>query len=448
MSLLPYCPFSSYRIVVQWEDGSSGLIFFIMSSRIIYMGRTIDPELFGFAFAVIRCKNNSLYLLERNNTFQELTGLDSDESINILEEAFGEEKELSLEKILTRKTMLLHFLPTNRTLKVFSHSVEEGQYVLVAIDFTEYLKKEEFNEFRTRGYRQFLENLKGISFQRMLKPERLALFTTGAMEKLTGYPESQARDLAAWLEIIHPDDHDWLVEEGLKLYDVPGYENELEYRILRKDGEIRWVHSYDTHFLSEDGTFDMVQGLIVDVTEQKLQEEKIREQNALLEELTITDHMTGLSNRRFMSNLLDHIISDYRRSGETFSLLMVDLDHFKQVNDKYGHDGGDEVIKSMASVLMNNLRETDFKARWGGEEFLVLLPRTGREEALEIGEKLLDLVHRTTVTHNKIDMKYTFSCGIAVNDRRLSSEILLKHADQALYRAKEGGRNRVSLWME
>jgi diguanylate cyclase (GGDEF)-like protein/PAS domain S-box-containing protein len=413
-----------------------------------YMDRKIDPDLFGLAFAVIRCERNSLYLLESNMAFRELTGLKNDESIDVLDKAFGKNKELSLEKIKTRTTMLLRFSPTDRTLKVFSRSIEEEMYQFIAIDFTEYQKKEEFNDFRARGYRQFIENLQGISFQRMLKPERIAMFTSGAMEKLTGYPETQASDLAAWLEIIHPDDHDWVVEEGLKLYDVPGYENESEYRIIRKDGDVRWVRSYDTHFQSDEGDFDMVQGLIVDVTQQKLQEEKIREQNALLEELTITDHMTGLSNRRFMNNILNHFISDYRRSEETFSLIMLDLDHFKQVNDKYGHDGGDEVIKSMASVLIENLRETDFKARWGGEEFLVLLPRTGREEALLIGEKLLQIVHRTTVTHNKIDMSYTFSCGVAVNDRRLSSEILLKHADQALYKAKEEGRDRVCLWEE
>ncbi|MBB6480980.1 sensor domain-containing diguanylate cyclase [Spirochaeta isovalerica] len=412
------------------------------------MERKVDPDQYGMAYALLRCDNTSLYLLDCNAIFRELSGLECHKKKNAAQIAFGDRTELSLEKILTRDTMILTFARTGKSLKAGRRKVEEGLFELIGIDFTEYQRKEEYMQFRTAGYRQFIENLQGIAFQRMLKPERLAMFTSGALEKLSGYPEDQARDLASWLEIIHPDDRDRMAEEGLKIYEKPGYENESEYRIIRKDGEIRWVRSYDNHFRSEDGDFEMVQGLIVDVTVQKKQEEKIREQNILLEELSITDHMTGLSNRRFMSSILEHFISDYRRSGETFSLLMLDLDHFKLVNDRFGHDGGDAVIKKMAEILRHNLRETDLKARWGGEEFLVLLPRTDRREAVFIGEKLLDIVRSVTVTHNKIDIKFTFSCGVAVNDRRLSEEILLKHADKALYLAKEEGRNRVVLWSD
>ncbi|MBN2655628.1 MAG: diguanylate cyclase [Spirochaetales bacterium] len=410
------------------------------------MERMMDPGKFSMAYALVSCDESSLSLIDCNNRFRALSGLECEEGRNIAEKAFGDKWELSLEKILTRETMILNFASTGRSFRAGCNRKGKGLYELMGIDFTEYERKEEYMLFRASGYRQFIDNLRGIAFQRMLKPERLAMFTSGALERLTGYTEDQSRDLASWLEIIHPDDRDRMAEEGLRIYEKPGYENESEYRIIRKDGEVRWVRSYDNHFRSDDGLFEMVQGLIVDVTEQKNQEQKIREQNILLEELSITDHMTGLSNRRFMVNILDHFISDYKRSEVTFSLLMIDLDHFKLVNDRYGHDAGDEVIKKMADVLRSDLRETDLKARWGGEEFLVLLPRTNREEALLIAGKLLKIVRSLTVTHNNIDMKFTFSCGIAVNDRRLSAEILLKHADKALYRAKEEGRDRVFLW--
>lgn len=400
------------------------------------MDRGISPDDFGLAFAALKIQNESLFILICNDVFTLLTSLIADNSFDCAEQAFGSRYKELLQRITVNKELTLPFRTTGKSLRIRTHKKDDKHIEIVGVDYTNIQRKLELFEMHTRGYRQFIDHLHGISYQRMLKPEAIPVFTAGAVEKMTGYREDQAKDLNTWLGIIHPEDRERMKDVGLELYEEPGYEKESEYRIIRKDGAVRWVRSYDNHFISEDGEYDMVQGLIVDVTEQKKQEEKIRH-------ISMTDYMTGLSNRRFMQKVINYYISDFKRSGITFSLLMIDLDHFKRINDKYGHDGGDAVIVRMAKVLRNTLRETDIKARWGGEEFLILLPRTGRDEAEAIAGKLLDKIRSEKVIHNKIDIEFTFSGGIAVNDRKLSDEILLKQADRALYAAKEKGRNRI-----
>ncbi|MBD3828854.1 MAG: cache domain-containing protein [Arcobacter sp.] len=159
-----------------------------------------------------------------------------------------------------------------------------------------------------------------------------------------------------------------------------------------------------------------------------------------IEHLSITDELTRLYNRRFMLNKLEEEISKYKRYKVPFSILLIDIDFFKKINDSYGHDKGDFVIKQISNLMQNNIRNTDICARWGGEEFLILTPNSDLKAALTLANNLKELIEKTN-----FDIKdcVTVSIGISTFNENLNQENLLKLADDALYKAKEKGRNKI-----
>lgn len=163
-------------------------------------------------------------------------------------------------------------------------------------------------------------------------------------------------------------------------------------------------------------------------------------QNRLLKNLSQTDSLSSLYNRRFMLNKLEEEISKYKRYKVPFSILLIDIDFFKKINDSYGHDKGDFVIKQISNLMQNNIRNTDICARWGGEEFLILTPNSDLKAALTLANNLKELIEKTN-----FDIKdcVTVSIGISTFNENLNQENLLKLADDALYKAKEKGRNKI-----
>jgi diguanylate cyclase (GGDEF)-like protein len=165
---------------------------------------------------------------------------------------------------------------------------------------------------------------------------------------------------------------------------------------------------------------------------------------ALAEARAATDSLTGLPNRRAVQNALKRMIAQAGRTLSPMAVLLLDLDHFKQINDSYGHDRGDAVLAAVGDVLASALRTSDFVGRNGGEEFIALLPDTGAEGALEAAEKLRDAIARLTLPG--IDRAITASVGAAVYPHTAADpESLLRLADRALYAAKAGGRNRADI---
>jgi diguanylate cyclase (GGDEF)-like protein/PAS domain S-box-containing protein len=162
----------------------------------------------------------------------------------------------------------------------------------------------------------------------------------------------------------------------------------------------------------------------------------------LLQEEAETDELTGLPNRRTFFDTAANLF----RASETISLFMLDIDHFKQVNDTYGHDAGDEVLRALADAGKNNSRQKDIFARIGGEEFIALLPETDLEEACSIAEKPRTALERQTFVHTWRKGNFPFTASFGVVTRAPGEndvEQVVKRADQALYKAKESGRNRV-----
>jgi diguanylate cyclase (GGDEF)-like protein len=163
-----------------------------------------------------------------------------------------------------------------------------------------------------------------------------------------------------------------------------------------------------------------------------------------LEKLAAIDALTGISNRRQFESLARAELGRSQRYMRPLSLLMIDVDHFKQVNDRFGHETGDRLLKSLANVLNSAKRASDVVGRMGGEEFAMLLPETGKQAALVIAERLRQLAQTCSpvIAGEKLDL--TISIGVAAASVRTSGiESLCRQADQALYEAKRSGRNRV-----
>jgi len=176
--------------------------------------------------------------------------------------------------------------------------------------------------------------------------------------------------------------------------------------------------------------------------------------NALLfekvEKLSRTDGLTDLFNRPLMQSVLDREFSRCRRYGSTLSVVILDVDHFKKVNDTYGHQKGDEVLVRLAAVLRRFCRSHDIAARYGGEEFVLILPQTPSRGAWKITERIREAVAELYFQHEGADWQVTFSAGIAEFDAQTTKTPaqLIQVADRALYQAKETGRNRTILGNE
>lgn len=167
--------------------------------------------------------------------------------------------------------------------------------------------------------------------------------------------------------------------------------------------------------------------------------EKIKIEKKLIA-LATRDTLTGIYNRNKLNESISNQIANYKRYGRSFSLLMIDIDHFKNVNDTYGHDIGDYILKELTSIISKSIRVNDIFGRWGGEEFILILPEESQEGAIELATKLKDLVANHIFEHVE---KITISMGLSLCKENDTQDTLIKRADESLYKAKNTGRNRV-----
>ncbi len=232
-----------------------------------------------------------------------------------------------------------------------------------------------------------------------------------------------------------------------------GHLENREYPFRVKGGEclIGLISSRNIYIKDEEHIISVV----IDITERKAAEKKIEQLVQQLEAEkreaqlnAITDKLTGLSNRRHLDDALRTEFNRMKRSGEPLSVIILDIDHFKEYNDSYGHPAGDECIRSVSGVLKNAVtRLYDVAARYGGEEFMLVLPETGREGAGRIAEKIRSDVEELCINHEKSALfgRITVSIGAVTlyNADGLTPAGVVELADRALYDAKQNGRNRV-----
>lgn len=179
---------------------------------------------------------------------------------------------------------------------------------------------------------------------------------------------------------------------------------------------------------------------------------ELEDKNAILNNLANIDGLTGVYNHRYFQNVLDQEISRSIRHGSYISILMIDIDHFKNFNDSYGHQIGDFVLSEFAKTIRKNIRQYDILARYGGEEFVVVLPETNNENALIVAEKLRAIIEQTTFYNNREEYQVTASFGEACSkpaeEENFSKSSFISKADKALYEAKEKGRNQVASYTQ
>ena len=173
----------------------------------------------------------------------------------------------------------------------------------------------------------------------------------------------------------------------------------------------------------------------------------LREANAKLEELSLHDALTGLKNRRAMELELDRVFDEATRYGRSFALILIDVDHFKPYNDHYGHLAGDRVLKMSAQELLHRVRRSDQVFRYGGEEFLVLLPESNQLDAQRVAQSLVQCISQLKLPHKKSQLGViTMSAGVSVwQAQHTGWQETMQRADASLYAAKRGGRNQVAI---
>lgn len=235
--------------------------------------------------------------------------------------------------------------------------------------------------------------------------------------------------------------------------------NELEQ--ICKDGKVISTEIVSSYLLDTDGVAQTILGITRNVSERKAAEVALRETNrqlharieeigrlqVALQELAVRDSLTGLYNRRYLDETLEREVSRARREGNPLSLVMLDIDHFKRVNDTYGHQVGDEALRMLATTLLADIRAEDVACRYGGEEFLILLPNMPLETATLRAEAWRKAVAGLAVGLGNFHIAFTVSLGVAAYpEHGKTPDDLTRCADQALYRAKNEGRNRIAVF--
>ena len=234
-----------------------------------------------------------------------------------------------------------------------------------------------------------------------------------------------------WLAGVHPDDMDACMNTYLAAFQKQE-RFEMEYRLKRYDGLWRWINDRGVPFFDAEGRFAGYIGSCMDVTE-KIEGRK-------LIELAHYDTLTGVFNRNYLEILIDFAAQNAKKEQYPVSAILIDVDNFKYFNDQYGHDFGDKVLSSVAKLMSNKLRESDYIGRFGGDEFLILLPRTRQEEASGIARRILDALPMLNIENSYEAI--SVSMGITEHQPGEDLRGTIKKADDAMFQAKRSGGNQ------
>ena len=277
-----------------------------------------------------------------------------------------------------------------------------------------------------RRYRTLIEHLPLIVYVDALDAASSNIFTSRQIEPILGYTvEEWASDKELFIRALHPDDREHVLAAHAHTHDTHDPLS-LEYRLIGPDGRVVWLRDEGVVVLDDDGRPLYLQGYLLDITEQ-------REAELQLRQMALYDALTGLPNRAFFHERLLHTVAVRQQAPEETGLLFIDLDDFKNVNDRWGHDVGDQVLAEVARRIEESVRAGDVAARIGGDEFALVL--TGGVEPTgvrEIAERLLKEISRP-VEIPPSTLFVTASVGIALGS---DAGTMLKEADVAMYRAK------------
>jgi diguanylate cyclase (GGDEF)-like protein/PAS domain S-box-containing protein len=295
-------------------------------------------------------------------------------------------------------------------------------------------------------YRTLLESTRAIPWKIDWASMRFA-YIGPQIGSLLGWEPGSWQSVDDWVARMHPDDRDRVVGFCVS-QSRAGVDHEADYRALTRDGGYVWIRDVVHVVRNADGEVDSLIGFMFDISERKRGEEELLRLHRELEQLSMTDGLTGIANRRRFDQCLESEWSAARRNGQPLSLIVLDIDHFKQYNDAHGHVAGDECLKRIAVVLAGIARRPrDVVARFGGEEFIVLLPETDATAARALADECVAGIAALGIAHGgaRAGALVTASLGMgtALVDATSTAQDFLKAVDGRLYAAKRGGRNRI-----
>lgn len=293
---------------------------------------------------------------------------------------------------------------------------------------------------RERQLQVLMDNLPGMAYRCRYDRHWTMLFVSQGCARLTGYePEDLINNrVASYASLMDEEDSERILAEVQAALDNDESFS-LEYGLTRQDGSRIWVWERGRGVEEEDGTV-VLEGIVLDISDRKTLENE-------LEEMATRDPLTGLFNRREMSRVLEEELDRARRYQRPMAVLWVDFDHFKDVNDTFGHAAGDSVLRSISRLLLGSVRSVDAIGRFGGEEFVIVLPEMDLEEARDTAERLrCKVAEKPQPLGNGQEVPLTISVGVAVYpDHGQTASTLCAAADKAMYLAKQRGRNCVAM---
>ncbi|HSO59854.1 MAG TPA: sensor domain-containing diguanylate cyclase [Desulfobacterales bacterium] len=292
-------------------------------------------------------------------------------------------------------------------------------------------------------YRDIVENMHdGVYF--VDRERRITYWNKGA-ERITGYAAAEVVGKSCADNIlVHVDAIGRQLCKGscpLVAAMADGAPHEAEVYLHHKQGHRLPVWVRTSPLPAADGSFAGAVEIFTEIRSRQALQEQVEE----LKKLALVDTLTGLRNRRHLETQLHARLEELRRSGIGFGLLFLDIDHFKQFNDRHGHDVGDQVLTIVANTLSLSVRPFDIMCRWGGEEFAGIFPHTDAATLEAIAERLRILVAHSRVNTGSAMLTVTVSIGGCLAKVEDSAASLVKRADTLMYASKADGRNRVTI---
>lgn len=303
---------------------------------------------------------------------------------------------------------------------------------------------EEQMEIDSAVYKTLLESTRAIPWKIDWQSMRFE-YIGPQIEQLLGWTPQSWISVDDWAERMHPEDREWVVNFCVSQSQA-GTDHEADYRALTKDGNYIWIRDVVHVVRDESGSVQALVGFMFDISERKKNEAKLVHLQKELEELSYKDGLTGVANRRMFDKVFDSEWANARRNHKPLSLIMLDIDFFKQYNDQYGHIQGDDCLRTVARTLAEAVnRPRDFVGRFGGEEFVLVLPETDAASAKQIAEKCRLLIQQQQIPHESsaVSDMLTISLGVGTITPGMADDkkAFVEAVDQCLYKAKDMGRD-------
>ncbi|WP_273526304.1 sensor domain-containing diguanylate cyclase [Pseudomonas sp.] len=297
-------------------------------------------------------------------------------------------------------------------------------------------------------YKTLLESTKAIPWKIDWATMTFA-YIGPQIETLLGWPQGSWLSANDWAERMHPEDREWVVNFCVA-QSQSGLDHEADYRALTRDGRYVWIRDVVHVLRNAAGEVEALVGFMFDISERKQTEQQLLQLQKQLEELSYQDGLTGVANRRMFDNRLQMEWSNAQRNRLPLSLILLDIDYFKQYNDHYGHVRGDDCLKSVGQALSGAaVRPRDLLARYGGEEFVLLLPETDAQAAAQVAERCRQLIRGQNIqhAHSQVAPLLTISLGVGtlIPGPFDQPQAFLERVDRLLYKAKHQGRNQAVL---